>query len=87
MSSNTIDYRVIEQRITGQYLYIGATLDQLNLLNPDDTDVQDKRDALTRKLNALHERLDNLHCALEAYRQGKGVNFPDLERVSADDAM
>jgi hypothetical protein len=82
MSRNTIDCRVIEQRITEQYLDIGTTLDQLHLLNPNDPNVQDQRDALTQKLHALHEQLDNQYRALEAYRQGKGVNFPYLERVS-----
>ena len=87
MSSNAIDCSVIEQRIAGQTLYISTTQDQMNKLNPDDPDVQNKRDALTRKLNSLHEQLDILNRALEECRQGKGVNFPDLESVSDDDAL
>ena len=81
MSSNTIDCSVIEERINGHSLYISTTQDQINLLNPDDPDIQNKRDALTRKLNTLQEQLDMLHHALQECRQGKGVNFPDLERV------
>jgi peptidoglycan hydrolase CwlO-like protein len=60
---------------------ISTTKDQINLLNPDDPDIQNKRDALARKLNTLQEQLDMLHRALEECRQGKGVNFPDLEHV------
>ncbi|HXL35869.1 MAG TPA: hypothetical protein VN954_01570 [Ktedonobacteraceae bacterium] len=81
MSSNTIDCSVIEERINGHSLYISTTQDQINLLNPDDPDIQNKRDALTRKLNTLQQQLDMLHHALQECRQGKGVNFPDLERV------
>ncbi len=81
MSSNTIDCSVIEERINGHSLYISTTQDQINLLNPDDPDIQNKRDALTRKLNTLQKQLDMLHHALQECRQGKGVNFPDLERV------
>jgi hypothetical protein len=81
MSSNTIDCSVIEERISGHSLYISTTQDQINLLNPDDPDIQNKRDALARKLNTLQEQLDMLHRALEECRQGKGVNFPDLEHV------
>ena len=80
MSSNTIDCSVIEERINGHSLYISTTQDQINLLNPDDPDIQNKRDALTRKLNTLQEQLDMLHRALEECRQGKGINFPDLEQ-------
>ena len=81
MSSNTIDCSAIEERINGHSLYISTTQDQINLLNPDDPDIQNKRDALTRKLNTLQQQLDMLHHALQECRQGKGVNFPDLERV------
>ena len=81
MSSNTIDCSVIEERISGHSLYISTTQDQINLLNPDDPDIQNKRDALVRKLNTLQEQLDMLHRALEECRQGKGANFPDLEQV------
>ena len=87
MGSNTNDCNVIEQRISGQTLYISTTEDQMNKLNPDDPDVQNKRDALTRKLNSLHEQLDILNRALEECRQGKGGNFPDIERISDADVM
>ena len=87
MSRNPIDCSVIEERITGHTLYISTTQEQINKLNPDDPDVHNKRDALTRKLDALQEQLDMLHHALEECRQGKGVNFPDIERVSDSDAM
>ena len=87
MSSNTTDCSVIEQRIEGQTFYISTTQEQIDLLNPDDPDIQNKRDALTRKLNNLHEQLDMLNRALEECRQGKGVNFPNIEHVSESDAI
>jgi chromosome segregation ATPase len=86
MSSNEIDCSAIEQRINGHNLYISTTQDQINKLDPHDSDVQNKRDALTRKLNNLHEQLDILQHALENCRQGKGANFPDFEIVSEGDA-
>ena len=82
MSSNAVDCSAIEQRINGQNLTIGATQDQINKLNPNDSDIQNKRDALTRKLDNLHEQLDMLQHALEDCRQGKGASFPDLESIS-----
>lgn len=87
MSSQSIDCSVIEQRMSGQTLYISTTQDQLNKLNPDDPDVQNKRDALTRKLNNLHEQLDILQRTLEECQQGKAVNFPDFESVSESDML
>ena len=87
MSSNTNDCSVIEERITGHTLYISTTQEQIKKLNPDDPDVHNKRDALTRKLNTLQEQLDILHRVLEECRQGKAVNFPDFERVSDGDAL
>jgi chromosome segregation ATPase len=86
MSSNEIDCSAIEQRINGHNLYISTMQDQINKLDPHDSDVQNKRDALTRKLNNLHEQLDILQHALENCRQGKGANFPDFEIVSEGDA-
>ena len=87
MSRNPIDCSVIEERITGHTLYISTTQEQMNKLNPDDPDVHNKRDALTRKLNTLQEQLDILHRTLEDCRQGKAVNFPDFEIVSDADTM
>jgi hypothetical protein len=81
MSSNPNDCHVLEERISGHTLYISTTQEQMNKLDPNDPDVQNKRDALTRKLNALHEQLDILHQTLEECQQGKAVNFPDFERV------
>jgi hypothetical protein len=86
MSSNPNDCSAIEERINGQTLYISTTQEQINKLNPDDPDVQNKRDALTRKLNNLHEQLDILHHTLEECRQGKAVNFPDFGSISDADA-
>lgn len=87
MSSNPNDCSVIEERITGHRLYISTTQDQMNKLNPDDPDVQNKRDGLTRKLNTLQEQLDILQHTLEECRQGKAFNFPDLKSASDGDAM
>jgi hypothetical protein len=87
MSSNANDCTAIEQRIDGQNLTIGATQDQMNKLFPDDPDVQNKRDALNRKLNNLLEQRQLLQHSLEDCRQGKGSNFPDLESISEGDAV
>lgn len=82
MSSNAIDCSAIEQRINGHNLYISTTQDQLDKVDPNDPDVQNERDALTRKLNSLHEQLDFLQHALEDCRQGKEVDFANFESVS-----
>ena len=87
MSSNAIDCSSIEQRINEYNLYISTTQDQVNKLDPDDPDVQNKRDALTRKLDNLHEQLGLLQHALQDCQQGKGANFPPIELVSADDIV
>jgi small-conductance mechanosensitive channel len=87
MSSDPIDCSVIEERINGHTLYISTTQEQMNKLNPDDPDVQNKRDALTRKLNNLHEQLDALHRTLEECRQGKAANLPDIEYASDSDVL
>lgn len=82
MSSNTVDCSVIEERLNEHNLYISTTQDQINKLDPNDPDVQNQRDALTRKLNNLHEQLDILQHALEDCRQGRGANFPPFDIVS-----
>jgi hypothetical protein len=82
MSSNAIDCSAIEHRINGHNLYISTTQDQLDKVDPNDPDVQNERDALTRKLNSLHEQLDFLQRALEDCRQGKEVDFANFESVS-----
>lgn len=75
MSSNAIDCSMIEHRIEEHNLYISTTQDQINKLDAQDPDIQNKRDGLTRKLNSLHEQLGMLQHALEECRQGKGANF------------
>ena len=87
MGSNPIDCSAIEERINGHTLYISTTQDQMNKLNPDDPDVQNKRDALSRKLNTLHEQLDILQHTLEECQQGKAVNFPEFESASDNDVL
>ena len=87
MSSNAIDCSMIEERINGQNLSISSTQDQIHKLDPQDPDIQNKRDALTRKLNSLHEQLDMLQHALEDCRQGKGADFPTFEIVSEDEIV
>jgi predicted nucleic acid-binding Zn-ribbon protein len=87
MSSNAIDCSSIEQRIDEYNLYISTTQDQVNKLDPDDPDIQNKRDALTRKLDNLHEQQGLLQRALEDCRQGKGANFPTFDIVSEDGAV
>jgi chaperonin cofactor prefoldin len=78
MSSNASDCRGLEARVNDHILYISTTQDQLDKLDPQDPDIQNKRDALRRKLDNLQEQLDTLQQALEDCRQGKGTNFPVL---------
>jgi uncharacterized phage infection (PIP) family protein YhgE len=87
MSSNAIDCSSIEQRIDEYNLYISTTQDQVNKLDPGDPDVQNKRDALTRKLDNLHEQQGLLQRALEDCQQGKGTNFPSIDLVSDYDTI
>ena len=87
MSTNAIDCSAIEQRISGHNLYISTTQDQLDKLDPNDPDIQNKRDALTRKLNNLHEQLGYLQSALEDCRQGKEVNFANFDSISEGNAV
>lgn len=78
MSSNPIDCSSIEERIYNHNLYISTTQEQINKLDPNEQDVQEKRDALNRKLATLHEQVGMLQGALEDCQQGKGANFPDF---------
>ena len=87
MSSNAIDCSMIEQRIDESNLYISTTQEQVNKLEPDDPDIQNKREALNRKLGSLHEQVDMLQHALEDCRQGKGANLPPFDIVSEGDAV
>ena len=84
MSSNAIDCSMIEERISSQNLSISSTQDQINKLDQQDPDIQNKKDALTRKLNSLREQLGLLQHALEDCQQGKGNNFPTFDIVSED---
>lgn len=65
MSSNPIDCSTLEQRIDTHNLYISTTQDQINKLDPQDPDIQNKRASLTRKLDTLHEQHGILQRALE----------------------
>ena len=85
MSSNPVDCSAIEERINNQELYISTTQDQLDKIDPNEQDVQEKRDAITRKLENLREQLSMMQKALEDCRQGKGANLPPFEVVPADD--
>ena len=87
MSDNLIDCSTIEQRIDGQNLYISTTEDQLHKLDPHDPDIQNKRDALTRKLDNLREQLVMLQQALEDCQHGKGMDFPQFEILEEGDAV
>ena len=87
MSSNSSDCSAIEERINGQNLSISSAQDQINKLDPQDSAIQNKKEALARKLNNLREQLGLLQQALEDCRQGKGSDFPTLEVVSEDDSV
>ena len=87
MSSNAIDCSMIEERISTQNLFISSTQDQINKLDPQDPDIQNKKDALTRKLNNLHEQLGLLQHALKDCQQGKGSDFPTFDIVSEDEVV
>ena len=86
MSDNLIDCSAIEQRIDGQNLYISTTEDQLHKLDPNDPDIQNKRDALTRKLDNLREQLAMLQQALKDCQQGTGANLPQFDVLTEGDA-
>ncbi len=83
MSSKAFDCSTIEERIREQNLYISTTQDQVNKLDPNDSDIQNKRDALARKLDSLHEQLAMLQNALEDCRQGKETKLPPFEVTSS----
>ncbi|MBV8695284.1 MAG: hypothetical protein JO125_17750 [Chloroflexi bacterium] len=83
MSSKAFDCSTIEERIREQSLYISTTQDQVNKLDANDPDVHNKRDALTRKLDSLHEQLGMLQSALEDCRQGKETKLPPFEIASS----
>lgn len=74
MSSNAIDCSMIEERIKENNLYISTIQDEINKLDPNDPDVENKRAAVTRKLDSLNEQSGMLQHALEECRQGKGAN-------------
>ena len=87
MSSNANDCSMIEERISSQNLFITSTQDQIDKLDPQDPDIQNEKDALTRKLNNLREQLGLLQHALEDCRQGKGNDFPTFDIVSEDEVV
>ncbi|HEY6541789.1 MAG TPA: hypothetical protein VIZ18_12660 [Ktedonobacteraceae bacterium] len=82
MSSNAGDCSMIEERIDAQKLSISSTEDQIHKLDPQDPELQNQKDALTRKLDNLRDQLGLLQQALENCRQGKGNDFPTFEVVS-----
>lgn len=82
MDSNANDCSAIEERVKEHNLYMSTTQDQINKLDPLDPDIQNKQDALTRKMNGLQEQADALQRSLEDCRQGKGTNFPTFDVVS-----
>lgn len=87
MSSNVNDCSMIEERISAQKLSISSTEDQIKKLDPRDPEVQNQKDALTRKLDNLREQLGLLQQALENCRQGKGNDFPTFEVVSEGETV
>ena len=87
MSSNANDCSMIEERISSQNLTISSTQDQINKLDQQDPDIQNKKDALARKLNNLQEQMNLLQRALEDCRQGKGNDFPTFDIVSEDEVV
>jgi chromosome segregation ATPase len=87
MSNNANDCSMIEERISSQNLFISSTQDQIDKLDPQDPDIQNEKDALTRKLNNLREQLGLLQNALEDCRQGKGSDFPTFDIVSEDEVV
>jgi chromosome segregation ATPase len=70
MSINPVDCSVIEESINNLNLYISTTRDQVNKLDPNAQDVEEQREALTRKLSALEEQLNDLQKALDDCQKG-----------------
>ena len=87
MSSSVSDCSALEERVNGQHLAISSTEDSIHKLDPQDPDLQNKKDALTRKLTNLREQLGLLQQALEDCRQGKSSDFPTLEVISEDEVV
>ena len=87
MSSNVIDCSMLEERINSQNLSISSTQDQIHKLDPGDPDIQNKKDALTRRLDNLREQLGLLQQALQGCQQGKGNDFPTFAVVSEDEVV
>ena len=87
MSSNTFDCSMIEERINAQKLSISSTEDQIHKLDPQEPDIQNKKDALTRKLDNLRDQLGLLQQALQDCQQGKGSDFPTFVVVSEDEIV
>lgn len=86
MSNKPFDCSAVEERISNHNLYISTTQDQIKKLDPNEQDVQEKREAMTRRLNSLHEQLSTLQKVLNDCQQGKEVNFPDFAIVPEDKA-
>ena len=70
MSINPVDCSMIEESINNLNLYISATRDQINKLDPNAQDVEEQREALTRKLSGLEEQHNELQKTLADCQKG-----------------
>lgn len=70
MSINPVDCSMIEESIDNLNLYISTTRDQVNKLDPNAHDIEEQREALTRKLSGLEEQLNELQKALADCQKG-----------------
>ena len=70
MSINPVDCSRIEESINNLNLYISTTRDQINKLDPNAQDVEEQREALTRKLSGLEEQLNKLQKTLADCQKG-----------------
>ncbi len=70
MSINPVDCSMIEESISNLNLYISATRDQINKLDPNTQDVEEQREALTRKLSNLEEQHNELQKTLADCQKG-----------------
>ncbi len=70
MSINPVDCSKIEESISNLNLYISTTRDQVNKLDPNVQDVEEQREALTRKLSGLEEQLNDLQKTLADCQKG-----------------